>query len=49
MLHIQKVTELCYSCHATAPGFHVRFTAETQCTSCHSQIHGSNLHPAFLQ
>jgi hypothetical protein len=32
------------------PGFHAppRFTSESQCTNCHVAIHGSNLHPAFL-
>ncbi len=49
MLNFQAVAEQCYSCHAVVPGFHTRFTEESQCTSCHSQIHGSNLHPAFLQ
>jgi DmsE family decaheme c-type cytochrome len=49
LLTFQRVAEACYSCHAEVPGFHSRFTLDTQCTSCHSQIHGSNLHPAFLQ
>jgi DmsE family decaheme c-type cytochrome len=49
LLSFQKVAEACYSCHAVVPGFHSRFTLETQCTNCHSQIHGSNLHPFFLQ
>jgi DmsE family decaheme c-type cytochrome len=49
MLTFQNVAETCFSCHAVVPGFHARFTAETQCTSCHTTIHGSNFHPAFLK
>ncbi|HVS64371.1 MAG TPA: cytochrome c3 family protein [Thermoanaerobaculia bacterium] len=49
LLDFQRVAESCYSCHVEVPGFHSRFTLDTQCTNCHSQIHGSNLHPAFLQ
>ena len=49
MLHFQQVAEQCYSCHAFIPGFHTRFTVETQCTSCHVTIHGSNLDSAFLR
>lgn len=49
MLTFQSTAEVCFSCHAAVPGFHSRFNAETQCTNCHSQIHGSNLHPAFLK
>lgn len=48
-LTFQSVADLCYSCHIGVPGFHSRFTAETVCTNCHSAIHGSNFHPAFLQ
>jgi hypothetical protein len=49
MLLFQNVAELCFSCHATVPGFHARFTLETQCTNCHSSIHGSNFDPFFLK
>lgn len=49
MLKFQNVAEACFSCHAVVPSFHSRFTAETQCTNCHSTIHGSNFHPAFLK
>ena len=49
MLTFQNVAELCYSCHIAVPGFHSRFTAESQCTSCHSTIHGSHIDPFFLQ
>jgi DmsE family decaheme c-type cytochrome len=48
MLTYQKVANLCFSCHAVAPSFHSRFTADTDCTSCHSAIHGSNNSPVFL-
>lgn len=45
----QSVSELCFSCHAAAPGWHSRFTPATNCTSCHFSIHGSNLSPKFLK
>jgi DmsE family decaheme c-type cytochrome len=53
-LRHQNVAELCYSCHAEVPSFHFsntdppRFDLTTQCTNCHSSIHGSNLDPFFL-
>jgi DmsE family decaheme c-type cytochrome len=49
LMPFQRVTELCYSCHAVVPGFHSRFTLETVCTNCHSSIHGSNFDPFFLK
>ena len=49
MLKTQSVAELCYSCHAVVPGFHSRFNLDTQCTNCHSSIHGSNFDEAFLK
>ena len=49
MLSYQRVADLCYSCHAGVPGFHTRFTADSQCTNCHVSIHGSNLDEAFLR
>jgi DmsE family decaheme c-type cytochrome len=57
MLHFQNVAEQCYSCHPNVPQFHLgfnpsappRFGLDTQCTNCHSTIHGSNLDPAFLK
>lgn len=49
LLMFQQVAEQCFSCHAFVPGFHTRFTLDTQCTNCHSQIHGSNLDHAFLK
>ncbi len=49
MLKYQRVAELCFSCHASPPSFHSRFTLDTVCTNCHSSIHGSNFSPFFLE
>jgi DmsE family decaheme c-type cytochrome len=57
MLTHQRVGELCFTCHAAVPQFHSgfspvgapRFGLETQCTNCHSTIHGSNFDPFFLK
>jgi len=57
LLAYQRVGELCLSCHAAVPQFHAGFNAaapprfglDTQCTSCHSAIHGSNFDPFFLR
>lgn len=51
MLTFQNQAELCYSCHNVVPGFHAppRFTSGSQCTNCHSSIHGSNFSPVFLK
>lgn len=49
MLTFQSVADLCYSCHVAVPGFHTRFESTTQCTNCHSTIHGSNFDAAFLK
>jgi DmsE family decaheme c-type cytochrome len=57
LLANQRVAELCLSCHAAVPQFHTgfspagpsRFGLDTQCTNCHSAIHGSNFHPRFLR
>jgi DmsE family decaheme c-type cytochrome len=49
LLNFQKTAELCYSCHNMPPSFHSRFTLETQCTNCHSSIHGSNFDAFFLK
>lgn len=57
MLSHQRVGELCFTCHAAVPQFHSgfspvgppRFGLDTQCTNCHSAIHGSNFDPSFLK
>jgi DmsE family decaheme c-type cytochrome len=49
MLKLHEVGALCYSCHSAVPGFHSRFTLETNCTNCHSSIHGSNFDRFFLK
>lgn len=50
MLKHQNVVELCFSCHAAAPSWHQRFTTvDSNCVSCHSTIHGSNLDKIFLK
>lgn len=54
MLAHQRVGELCFTCHATVPQFHggsptPRFGLDTQCTNCHTAIHGSNFSPFFLR
>lgn len=48
-LIFQRTADLCYSCHTAVPAFHRRFRPDTQCTNCHSSIHGSNLSPFFLK
>ncbi len=46
----QSVADLCFSCHAEAPAWHGGFTSSgTNCVTCHSSIHGSNLSPRFLK
>ncbi|MCP5048851.1 MAG: DmsE family decaheme c-type cytochrome [bacterium] len=45
----QSVSQLCYSCHTTVPGWHSRFTPASNCANCHSTIHGSNHSPKFLK
>lgn len=50
LLTHQSTSDLCFSCHAAAPSWHSRFTSEsTNCTLCHSTIHGSNLSKIFLK
>jgi DmsE family decaheme c-type cytochrome len=50
MLVQQGIADLCFSCHAEAPAWHANFTsAGTNCVTCHSAIHGSNLDPRFLK
>lgn len=50
MLTHQSISNLCFSCHTFAPSWHSRFTHDTSnCTICHSTIHGSNLDRIFLK
>jgi DmsE family decaheme c-type cytochrome len=57
LLTHQRVGELCYSCHAVVPQFHLgfapvggpRFDENTVCTNCHVSIHGSNLDRSLLR
>lgn len=50
LLTFQSISDLCFSCHALTPSWHSRFTSEgTNCTVCHSTIHGSNLSKIFLK
>ena len=50
MLTYQSVGDLCFSCHTVAPSWHSRFGEKTtNCTSCHSTIHGSNLSKIFIK
>jgi DmsE family decaheme c-type cytochrome len=57
LLNHQAVGELCFSCHAALPQFHLgfapsgppRFGGDTVCTNCHVTVHGSNLDSAFLK
>lgn len=50
MLHQQSTGDLCFSCHVGAPSWHAGFkTFDTNCSVCHSTIHGSNLSKLFLK
>ncbi len=50
MLVYQSVSDLCFSCHTLAPSWHSAFNSRTtNCVTCHSMIHGSNLSPIFLK
>jgi DmsE family decaheme c-type cytochrome len=50
MLKQQSISDLCFSCHTHAVSWHSRFNStETNCTVCHSTIHGSNLSKIFLK
>lgn len=50
MLTYQSTADLCFSCHIFAPQWHKNFSEKTtNCTSCHSTIHGSNLSKTFLR
>jgi DmsE family decaheme c-type cytochrome len=48
LLKYQQVAQLCYQCHTVTPAFHEQ-PSFRDCTSCHVEIHGSNINPFFLQ
>jgi DmsE family decaheme c-type cytochrome len=50
MLTHQSIADLCFSCHGAAPSWHARFDHySSNCTTCHSTIHGSNLSKIFIK
>ncbi|MCP4149039.1 MAG: hypothetical protein GY757_14925 [bacterium] len=49
LLKDQSSSQQCYGCHTVVPGWHSRFTPESNCTNCHATIHGSNLSSKFLK
>ncbi len=50
MLTMHNIADLCFSCHIMAPSFHARFDSlSSNCATCHSTIHGSNLDKIFLK
>lgn len=51
LLKNQRVADLCYSCHTARPGWHATFpdVHNTNCATCHSSIHGSNLSSKFVK
>lgn len=50
MLKFQNTADLCFSCHAGAPAWHANFSSQgTNCVTCHTAIHGSNLDKRFLK
>ena len=58
MLRRTQVVQLCLECHSMTPGvaaiqppaFHdIRSARYRNCTTCHREIHGSNVDPAFFR
>lgn len=57
LLTVANVNQLCLQCHTASsfsgapgtPSFHNQATQFQACTLCHTQIHGSNLDPAFTR
>lgn len=50
MLTHHSIADLCFSCHGVAPSWHSRFDPyNSNCTTCHATIHGSNLSKIFLK
>ena len=48
LLPYKEIQYVCLSCHTIQPSFHDQ-PRRAHCTSCHSQIHGSNVDPYFLE
>ena len=51
MLSTPSVADLCFSCHTIQlPQWHSSFNSQTtNCTSCHTKMHGSNLSNTFIR
>ncbi len=57
LLKVANVNQLCLQCHTASsfsgapgtPSFHNQAAQFQACTLCHTQIHGSNLDPAFTR
>jgi len=51
MLSTPSVADLCFSCHTIQlPQWHSSFNSQTtNCTSCHTKMHGSNLSNIFIR
>ncbi len=49
MLNRAAVNTICQQCHSPSVAAHTPETQSQTCTSCHSEIHGSNTHPDFFK
>lgn len=50
MLTTQNVGDLCFSCHSFSLQWHASMNAKTtNCVTCHSTIHGSNMSRIFIK
>lgn len=54
MLNMPSINLLCHTCHSqvaadTIHGINAGSADSIPCTTCHTYIHGSNMHPAFLR
>lgn len=57
LLNVSNVNTLCLQCHSAsmdfhppgAPSFHNQSTQYVSCTTCHTQIHGSNASSVFFR
>lgn len=48
LLPYKEIQFTCLQCHVDLPSFH-DMPRQSDCLSCHSQIHGSNIDPTFRQ